>query len=505
MAIEPDLSPEAAQYLGGFRRDFLETSEGRRILTRLEPRLFALLYLLPHLHDESTGSMVSFSEAQLDWYAQMQEWVYPSAKPRAWRRAFVAPRHSAKTTTWFLIAPLWAAAHGHVKFAMAIADNSTLAETHLATFKRELETNDLLREDYPELCQPMIRNRGATTSDNRQMMQQKSGFVFAAKGAGSTALGTKVGNTRPDLIIMDDIEPPAADYSLYKMQQRLDLIRQSLLPMNAHARVVIVGTVTMEGSIVHQLVKSETTTEKEAWISAERIKTHYHPALITGDDGTERSLWPEKWPLAELQSMRDDRYFAINFQNQPLSVDGAMWSASDITREDPLPVYPRTFISIDPATTSKGGSDATGVAVLSHDRQTGKVYVRECLALRVDPTTLRLKIAALLDIYPEIRLILVEVNQGGDLWREHLGLFPDVAYETVHQSIKKELRAEYLLNGYQRRRVVHVGSSLQALERELLAFPHGLNDDMVDAVGTGYTWVTGAGQQKRGTLRRAVA
>jgi phage terminase large subunit-like protein len=364
--------------------------------------------------------------------------------------------------------------------------------------------------DYPELCEPMMRNRGTTASDNRQMMQQRSGFVFSAKGAGSTALGTKVGNVRPDLIIMDDIEPPAADYSVYKMQQRLDLIRQSLLPMNAHARVVLVGTVTMDGSIVHQLVRSVTSHDVAGWITAERFRTFYHAALITNDDGTERSLWPEKWPLAELQSMRHDRYFAINFQNLPLAADGAMWQMGDITHVADQAVYPRSFLSIDPAVTSKERSkgqkesDATGVALLGHDRQTGRVYVRESWALRLDPKALRTWVAARLAEHPEVRLILVETNQGGDVWREILGGFPDVAYESVNQSVKKETRAEFLLNAYQRRQVVHVGTH-ESLERELLAFPNGLHDDQVDAVGTGFTWVTGAGQARRTSLRRAVA
>lgn len=497
------LSSEAWAYLERFDAQLLGTSRGRRVLTRLNPRLFALVYLRHHLSDPSTGGEVSFSEAHLAWYEQMLEWAVPTSRPKAWRRAYVAPRHSAKSTTWFLIAPLWAAAHGHVKFAAAFADNAGLAEQHLASFKSELEQNALLRLDYPELCAPAVRRTGVSVSDNRGMAHQKSGFIFAARGVGSTPLGLKVGNLRPDLLIFDDIEPPAATYSTYQMGQRLDLVRQALLPLNANARVAWVGTVTMEGSMVHQLVKSVTTSEAEPWIAAENFRVSYYPALVLTDEGTERSLWPEKWTLEELQAMKGDRYFAINFQNEPLAADGLMWSTSDITYET-RPTYPRTFLSVDPAVTSRKTSDATGLAVLSHDRQTGKVWVRECLGVRLNPKALRTKVASLLVRYPEIRLILVETNQGGDVWREVLGEFPDVVYETKHQTILKETRAELLLNGYQRRQVVHT-QPLEALERELLAFPKGLHDDMVDAVSTGFAWVTGAGREGAGTLRRQVA
>ena len=143
------LSPEARCYLLGFEQRYpglLATTEGRKVLTRLNPRLFAIIYLAHHLAGDETGGVISFSEAHLDWYDQMLEWVKPTKEPKKWRRAFVAPRNSAKSTMWFLIAILWASAHGHVKFAAAFADSATQAEGHLATFKRELDTNDLLRK-----------------------------------------------------------------------------------------------------------------------------------------------------------------------------------------------------------------------------------------------------------------------------------------------------------------------------------------------------------------------
>jgi phage terminase large subunit-like protein len=37
---------------------------------------------------------------------------------------------------------------------------------------------------------------------------------------------------------------------------------------------------------------------------------------------------------------------------------------------------------------------------------------------------------------------------------------------------------------------------------ELLAFPTGLHDDQIDAVGSGYTWLTGIGAEQRTTLGR---
>lgn len=492
----------AADYLAVLRVQYprldemLATREGRRILTRLDPKLFAIVYMNHHLKDDSTGGQITFGEQHEEWYAHAREWVRPTSTPRAWRRAYIAPRHSAKSTVWFLICPMWAAAHGWSKFIAAFGDNAGIAERHLATFKAELETNERLRQDFPDLCRPKVRQgKGTPVSDSKHLIVQANEFAFAAAGIGGTSLGLKVGSRRPDILIMDDIEPQAESYSLFQMEQRLDTLQNAVLPMNANARVVLVGTVTMDGSLIHQLVKSVIQTEKPAsWIVDEKFKANYHPALRVNNEGENVSVWPEKWPVSELESIQHTRGFAIQFQNMPLGADGSMWSPDDIVVSDPgVDVLNRSrhLLSIDPAVTSKKVSDATGVALLAHDRIGGRVYVRQVWQLRLDPKALRTRVAAILNEHPEIRALLVETNQGGDVWTEIFS-FPGVRYNVVHQTVKKEVRAGWLLNGYQRREVVHA-VTLPPLDAELLAFPKGLHDDLVDAVGSGYRALTGAG------------
>jgi hypothetical protein len=501
------LSAEAAAYLRRFDARLLATSEGRRILTRLEPRLFALVYLKHHLAGAETGDVISFSEAQLEWYEHARQWVRPIREPKTWRHGYVAPRASAKSTTWFLINPLWAAAHGHAKFVAAFADSAGQAEQHLATFKHELETNELLRKDFPDLVRSATRGRGQLVSDNRAMMQQRNGFVFAARGVDSSNLGLKVGERRPDLMIFDDIEPDASNYSADLVRKRLATLQNALLPLNDWARAVLVGTVTMPGSLIHQLVETVTTNNPHAeWVDDEGFVCHYSPALITNDDGTERSLWPEKWTLDYLESIRHTRAFALNMMNQPVSADGLLWSASDIVVNDPgvdVLARCRHMLSVDPATTTKKSSDYTGLAVLSHDRTTGKVYVRHVEHVKLTGAPLRRHALGILERFPEVTVIFCEVNQGGDLWADVFGGLP-VKYATVHQTASKEVRAGWLLNGYQRRVIEHV-VPLPALDSELLIFPRGLNDDLVDAVGSGFTALTGAGRPQRSTLQRTVA
>lgn len=458
--------------------------------TKHDPLAFALVYLTKHLVSDATGGTLSLSDAHLAWRARAMTWA--NGKPteqHADRHAEIAPRETGKSTWWFLIIPLWAAAHGYVKFAAAFADTATQAQTHLETFRTELNTNARLREDYPELCAPRLRGtRQSAVADNKKMIQQANGFIFAANGIDSGALGMKVGEKRPDLILLDDVEPGEDNYSLETMKGRLSSITDVVLPLNSFARVTITGTVTMPGSIMHQLVNkakgiAPADPKAVAWIDDEHIQPHHYPAIVERADGTERSIWPARWSLAFLQSIRHTRSYAKNFANDPKGNDGDFWSMEDF-KYDALLGVTRTLLEIDPAITTKKTSDYTGLAIVGYAPTKRHAVVKWARAVRLAPDKLRAYVLDLLDEYPEIRLIRIEVNQGGDVWKSILHDMP-VRIKTVHNTVPKEVRAASALTHYQRGHVFHVKGQTDSLEEQQVTFPKAPNDDLVDAAGDG--------------------
>lgn len=457
-------------------------SAARRRLTRDNPQRFAEIYLSHHLKGPETGNQITYSQFHLDLFEVAREWRIPPDGPGECRDCYVAPRNAGKSTLCFLVFPLWLAAHGHIDFIAAFAHSGAQAELHLQTFKTELETNELLREDYPDLVAPARRARGATMADRQNMWISRSGFVFAAKGIDAATLGMKVGNRRPGLLLLDDVEPDESNYSAYQKAKRLRTMVDAVFALSLYARVVIVGTVTMHGSIIHDLVRTKTDHDPPEWPAEERITTHYYPALITADDGTEASLWPEMWSLDYLHSIRHTRTFAKNFQNHPMAPDGAFWTDADFRYDVPDAITKR-ILSIDPANTSKTSSDYTGLAVVGYDPTVQRCAVHRTEQVKLQPAQLRQHVLRILANDPGIRMVLIEVDNGGDTWREIMQPLP-VKVVAITQSMSKQVRASQVLDWYQFGWVAHDGPQ-RAFEQQAKAFPNVVNDDVVDAVVSG--------------------
>jgi len=474
------------EYLRHFDADALVLSGAyRRAVTRVDPLAFALVYLPHHLRSDDTGGIITLSEFHYDLIEQAKRWIVPDDRPAQHRDAYVAPRGCGKSTWLFTILPMWAAAHGWRKFIAAFADSAGQAEMHLGSFKHELDTNLLLRLDFPDLCRPARRPTGMVTADRAGMLVTKAGFTFAARGIDSSSLGMKVSEQRPDLLILDDIEPDESSYSQHQKDKRERTLLDAILPLSVYARVALVGTVTMPGSLIHDLVKTRTEpgdTPAE-WVTSENFTCHYYPAILDNGDGTERSIWPEKWPMDYLQQIRHTRAFRKNMQNDPMGADGDYWQLEDFTYGMPTPLT-HQLLAIDPAVTSKKKSDFTALAVIGYAKPAKQCVVRWARTFKIAPgEQLRDLVIRTLEGYPDVMGVVVESNQGADAWRAILHGLP-VPLRLVHQHEPKEVRAARLLNHYQLRRVVHE-HRLPALEEQCIAFPKGPNDDLVDAVGMG--------------------
>lgn len=523
-------------WLASLDQRLLEHPEGRKVLTRLDPLLFAVVYLRHHLISEETGG-ITLADCHFEWFRLAREWSIPDTGLRGWRHSFASPRSSGKSTLWYTLVPIWAAAHRHIKFIATFANGAHQAEMHLQTFRTEAAHNARLREDFPDLCTAVKKPTGRTVADNEGQYQAKSGFVWVARGIDVASLGMKVGKLRPDVLVLDDIEKDESRYSPNEVEKRLSTIIDAIFPLNERAKVVIVGTVTRPGSINHQLVKLaggliEAGSEEAKtvqWILDERIVPHHHLPIITDPDGARRSCWAEKWPLEYLDSISHTRNYKKNFENNPRAGAGMFWSDADIRYGVPAGML-KEYLFIDPAVTHGVRADKCGIAVLGYAPGSGRLPTRAQRAMlgedwattltreeaeeqgqtrlsrvcvlhaeeiHLTGAPLRDRILAILEQRPNIVAVVIETNQGGDLWKEVMKDLP-VPLKTFTSSISKELRIAHSLDLYQKYRVLHA-RPFGVLEDAQTAYPKVEYDDLIDAASTGTVHLLAPRRPRRNT------
>ena len=170
------------------------------------------------------------------------------------------------------------------------------------------------------------------------------------------------------------------------------------------------------------------------------------------------------------------RYEGTRLGRQELNAElledtpGALWTVDmlDRTRRQEAPDLSRIVVAIDPAVSSKEGSDETGIIVAGKDER-GHGYVLEDLSGRYQPADwARIAIAAYRRHAAD--RIVAEVNQGGDLVESTLRTIdPNVSYSSVHASRGKFVRAEPVAAMYEQNRVHHVGN-FPLLEDQMTSF-----------------------------------
>jgi len=168
--------------------------------------------------------------------------------------AVAMPRGSGKTTICERAA-IWAALVGVRRFVLLIGVNETHAVERLDTIKIELESNDLLLADWPEVCHPLRcleritnRQRGQTYRGEPTYIgyykkalvlpsipgSQASAVILKVAGLTSGIRGTKHKRTdgtsaRPDMILIDDPQTDSTAASPVQCDKRERLLAGAVL------------------------------------------------------------------------------------------------------------------------------------------------------------------------------------------------------------------------------------------------------------------------------------
>lgn len=461
----------------------------RRQIVQDDPLLFALLYLTPYLRDERTG-VISFSSMHMAAFTRMRRWMRPEPDRSGW----VSHRNAGKSITWFLDAPVWALACQHRRYLLALSNTSGQANEKLADLKDAIEGNELLLHDFPHLRpgRPWTVSNAVTKGGQRMM----------AAGMEKSLLGTRHREQRPDLIVCDDLEDGPESWTPASKAKTLGRLVNDVIPAGSQdAAVVVLGTPTGMGSIMHDVVRASrglrgALEDRGEWVRAHDFTPYWFPAILDKGTARQRSAWPTRWPLDKFLALEesDPRTFALQYQCDPDDPAAQQWWTEDTFRYDSRFVSDHRILSIDGAVTKKATSDHSAVAVLAVSGSTPatmRVCVEHAESGHWSRTELKERAWALTAQYPRsLRTWLVDATGSGDHWLEALSPPPPgveiVPFTTTTDP--KRHRIETLFDDYARGAVLH-GRRLPALEGQMVSWKPGKSgpavDDLIDAVRAG--------------------
>jgi hypothetical protein len=220
--------------------------------------------------------------------------------------AIAMPRGSGKTSICEGGA-LWALLNGLSRYAMVIASDQGKAAAILQSLQTELEYNEQLGDDYPEVCYPISQLEGVRQRAAGQLSEGEptlltfkadrlvfptissssvSGAIVQVAGMGSAIRGArhKLADgtaVRPDLVLADDPQTDESAHSEAQCYTRERTIATAVLGLAGPGKKIaglMALTVIRKGDLAERLLDSERHPE---W-SAERTKMLYEFPTDTG-------------------------------------------------------------------------------------------------------------------------------------------------------------------------------------------------------------------------------
>lgn len=433
--------------------------------------------------EKALASLVAFREA----FMPSADDVAPAAFHEEWSDillhgkghfAVEAFRESAKTQIVIranLLHALTFPQKGREYLVVVCATQRT-ASKKLAEVSREFQTNPEMRG----LVAKVREDSGLALE-----VEYRTGEVvrIEAYGKGAAVRGLSWGAKRPDLIIVDDPQDAEDARSETVTDTDWDWFLSDLLFLGQSSRIFLIGNNLGERCIIERVIAGA----EELGFTTRRI-----PIL----DGEGRSAWPEKWPEEAVEKERES--FALLGKTDIWyreKMCRAVSPESQKFRREYFRYYEETprlsgmniYTTVDLAVSLKQNADYSAIVTVGVNGA-GHWFVLDVEYGRYDPTT---TMDAIFDAVRKWHPLTVGIETVAyQAALKHFlekemplrGTFFRIT--PLKAEKKKELRIDALQPRFA------VGSVwfrkhavwLEKLEGELLAYPHGAHDDVIDAL-----------------------
>jgi predicted phage terminase large subunit-like protein len=336
----------------------------------------------------------------------------------------------------------------------------------------------------------------------KHQVELKDSSMIICKGTGQQLRGIKVGNQRPTLIIVDDPEDENNTKTSEAMEQNLRWLLQSAIPSLDPMR----GRIAVIGTPQHQRCMVETLKEMKGWKNM----------LFKPDMAKKIALWESWQPIAkliekkkELESINRASVFYREYLCEIVGDEDQLFKESylkiyegSIEKNDSgesflhlterngkvvdetLPV--NIFMGVDPASSTKQTADYSTIVSVAVDEHNNR-YVLPYFQKRVSPMKLADSIIRQFKLYEPSKTRIETVGYQ-EMLRDYLktrceeeGLFISGLEIRENPRTSKSSRLETLEPSFAQGKVF-IKDDMESLKDELLLYPRGKHDDLLDGL-----------------------
>ena len=424
--------------------------------------------------------------------------IYKDLANNEKRRVLIAaPRGTAKSTVTTLIYPLRKAAFkksDEELFIVIISESQAQSINFLSRIKYHLTYSNQFKSIFGNLG-PETASKWTHTD-----IVLANGTRMVAVGTGQRVRGFLQGDTRPNLIIVDDFESELNAYTPEARAKNRKWLTEAVIPsLSDEGKIAMIGTVISEDCFL--CWAKESSAWNVLWFSIW--------------DENEKSIWPERFPKERILSIKEEfksvgniNGFFQEYMNIAQSPDDAPfqpdwiklhhWSYKRIQGQNCLiknegeeneeikPV--EVYTGVDPASSLSARADYFVIATIAIDNKSNR-YVLDLYRNRISPAE---QPGMIIKTFKKYRPRRVKVETVGyqealrtavrEIMREENLYIPGLEAGVNPRNSKSE-RLLSLVPLFAKG-TFHFRPEDTHAQSEFLSYPKGKHDDIMDAIWT---------------------
>lgn len=397
-------------------------------------------------------------------------------------RLILMPRGSFKSTCVTIGYTLWLLLHNSNLRILVDSETFDKSRAFISEAKAHMEENEKYREIYKIIygVYPDSKKAKDKWTDTELNVGGRTRRLkeptLSAAGIGVTKVGMHY-----DVIIADDLHSEKNITTKEQIDTVVTHYKLLLSLLEPNGKMIVIGTRWDYKDTYQYILDNE----------IKRFTVYARQAIFP--DGS--LFFPQRLTqdFLESQKLSQGSYlFSCQYLNQPVDDETATFKASQMRRINPSDLGDKPinwFLLIDPAISQEKTADYTAMVIAGYDFQRN-IYVKHILRGRFTPSEIVDNIFRLYEQYQpkKIGIEVVSFQKTlqyaiNDKMKERGWWLPvcEVKRKTTQS---KEQRIKGLQPYYEYGHIFHLSDSpfVEDLEYELIHFPKGQNDDIIDAL-----------------------